>query len=338
MNKKPIIIDSDFHALADDHEAVAMVGIKHLQGDLLVLGLTTVTGNTWAQVGAGHAREALTKLRLEGVRVLEGTGRPLLHRQSDFSHRSRLYGAAFGGAWGNAGLLDERSPPAPAARNGGDHAVGFLVDTIRQSETPVTVLAIGPLTNMALALRLAPDVCSNIERIVCMGGAFYVPGNVTPSAEFNWWFDPEAAAIVLEEDIDLLIVPLDATDAIAFDRKRYLHWSSRFRDHPMFRRFHRPKFEPVFARDSEFVLPVWDAVAAACLIEDGIVRADRRLWVSVDCSVGPSYGRVVAYPDAGQFNLPRPARRPARVAVDVDAERFWDMYEELVFSPLIGAG
>lgn len=333
MAKKTVIIDSDFHTLADDHEALLMVAGDHNAGNLDLLGVTTVTGNTWARTGADHAVQAIRRAGLTGVPVAEGAGQPLLHRQSDFAHRSRLYGAAFGGAWGNADLLEKQASPRPDATNGGRHAVFFLIDEIRQSDAPVTLLAIGPMTNIALALRIAPDIQSNIASIVCMGGAFFVPGNVTPSAEFNWWFDPEAAAIVLEEDLELLIVPLDATDEVVLDLERYRRWSSEFADHDVFEHFHEPKFASVFERDPGFTLPVWDALAAACLLDERIVSRHDSLWVSVDCSEGPSYGRVVAYSDAREFNLETPMRKPARIVLEADGDRFWALYESLVFAP-----
>lgn len=332
MPKKTVIIDSDFHTLADDHEALLMVAGHYKAGDIELLGLTTVTGNTWARTGADHAREAVKRAGLSAVPIAEGAGQPLLHRQSDFAHRSRMYGAAFGGAWGNADLLEKQPSPRPEAMNGGRHAVFFLIDQIRKSEAPVSLLSIGPLTNIALALRIAPDIRDNIASIVCMGGAFYVPGNVTPSAEFNWWFDPEAAAIVLEEDLDLLIVPLDATDEVVLDFDRYRSWSQEYGDHDFFNRFHRPKFDSVFAKDAEFSLPVWDALAAACLLDESIVTRQCPFWVSVDCSEGPSYGRVVAYSDAGEFNLNTPKRQRANVVLETNSDRFWALYESLLFT------
>ena len=309
-----------------------MVGVRHRRGDLELLGVTTVTGNTWAPTGAEHAAAAVARLGLTDVPVSEGAVQPLVHRQSDFAHRSRLYGAAFGGAWGNAELLEEQPSPRPGGANGGDHAVSYLIDAIRRSPEPPTIVAIGPLTNIAIALRLAPDICRNIKRIVCMGGAFFVPGNVTPSAEFNWWFDPEAATIVLEEDLDLTVVPLDATDTVNMDSARYRYWSQRFGNHAMFRTFHQQKFESVFAGNEDFELPLWDAVAAACLLDEDLVHRKQDLWVSVDCSNGPSYGRAIAYPDAEEFNLAPPSRRRAEVVLQVDEARFWDLYEELIFS------
>ena len=332
MTVTNLIIDTDFHLLADDHEALVLIARRCAAGEIDLLGVTTVTGNTWARTGTAHASQAVAALGLDAVPVVEGAGQPLLHRQSDFTHRSRLYGAAFGGAWGKADLLEKQPGPQPVPNGDQGHAVTFIIDTLRHCRGPVTLLAIGPLTNIALAIRLAPDICQRIDRIVCMGGAFFVTGNVTPSAEFNWWFDPEAAAIVLEQDVDLVVVPLDATDRIVLDHARFTEWSRRFGEHRLFREFHAPKFGPVFERDASFRLPTWDAIAAACLIDGELVRRIENLWVSVDCSDGPSYGRVVAYPDAEEFNLPQPARRRAQVVLEIDAAGFWQLYETHMFA------
>ena len=329
---RSVLIDSDFHTFADDHEALALLAPLHRAGELQLLGLTTVTGNTWARTGFQHARAAADELGIGELPIVEGAGQPFLHRQADFAHRSRLYGAAFGGAWGNADLLEKQPAPRPAGNNGNDHAVGFLIDAVRGNPSPVTILAIGPLTNLALALRIAPDIVSNVDRVVCMGGAFFVPGNVTPSAEFNWWFDAEAAAVVLEEKLQLDIVPLDATDRIVLDIDRYNDWRRRYADHPMFRRYHAPKYASVFADKPEFTLPVWDALAAACLVDDSLVLREARHWVSVDCSAGPSYGRAVSFTDAAEFNLEEPGRERARAVLEADAERFWELYENNVFA------
>ena len=327
-----LLIDTDFHRFADDHEALAMLAAPTTAARHSLIGLTTVTGNAWASVCAQHARKAAKELGLADLPVCQGAQQPLLHRQSDFTHHSRLYGAAFGGAWGNAELLESSPISCPEPCNGdGTHAVDFIVNALRSAEAPVTILAIGPLTNLALAIRIAPDIVRHIGRLVVMGGAFFVPGNVTPSAEFNWWFDPEAAAIVLEEPIPVTVVPLDATDAVVLDESRYHRWQTTFGDHPFFRGFHEPKFAKLFRDDPTYSLPVWDALAAACLIDESVISRSDDLWVTVDCSKGASYGRTVAFGDAEPFNLDIPNRPRSRVVLDVDQARFWDLYESLVF-------
>ena len=332
MSVQTVLVDTDFHRLADDHEALRMLAASQGQSQLRLTGITTVTGNAWASVCAAHAREALEELGLQGLCVHAGASKPILHRQSDFAHRSRLYGAAFGGAWGNSELLPAKAGDEEASCSADvTHAVDYIVRTLRLSVGAQSVLALGPLTNLALAMRVAPDITTQFERVVIMGGALFVPGNVTPSAEFNWWFDAEAASIVLGEDIPLEVVPLDATDSIVLDYDRYRAWRSRYKDHPFFRAFHEPKFSKIFDADKNFRLPVWDAVAAACLIERDLIRQSKELWLTVDCSHGPSYGRVIAFDDPSYFNLRQPRRRRARVVLEVDQGAFWELYESLIF-------
>lgn len=333
MNKSTVLVDTDFHRYADDHEALRILAPGHRAGVLTIAGVTTVTGNAWASVCAEHATQAVIDLALGSVPVFQGAGQPLLHRQSDFAHRSRLYGAAFGGAWGNAELLESSPVSQPRSEHGaGVHAVEHIIQTLRNADHQVAILALGPLTNLALAIRLAPDVVCKIGQLVVMGGAFFVAGNVTPSAEFNWWFDPEAAAIVLEQKIEITVVPLDATDVVEFDYKRFKRWQSLYGNHPFFRAFHEPKFSKPFENDSAFKLPVWDALAAACLVDESLIASSQELWVTVDCSNGPSYGRVVAFGESKAFNLDDPERPKARVVTKVDESRFWAMYESLVFA------
>ncbi|MCY4428704.1 MAG: nucleoside hydrolase, partial [Halieaceae bacterium] len=114
-------------------------------------------------------------------------------------------------------------------------------------------------------------------------------------------------------------------------------WAGIYADHPFFTSFHQKKFEHLFKDDPDFKLPVWDAIAAACLLDPSLVTREESLWVTVDCSQGPSYGRVVAYGDAEEFNLPRPDRPKARVVLSVDSSRFWQLYEKAIFSASVGA-
>ena len=333
MLSRQILIDTDFHRYADDYEAVAMVAALVRRHEAKIAGITTVTGNAWASNCAKHARDALVELGLDQVPVHQGAEQPLIHRQSDFAHRSRLYGAAFGGAWGNAALLESSPLIQPKPTNGAEaHAVEFLVTQLRNASEPVTILSIGPFTNIALAVRIAPDIVPKIGALFVMGGAFYVQGNVTPSAEFNWWFDAESAAIVLEQNIEITVVPLDATDSIVIDCDRYRRWEKEFGAHWFFTEFHQPKFGRLFDDDPSFELPVWDALAAACLIDSSLVTRSEQLWLSVDCSIGPSYGRAISYSDAKSFNLEEPSRPRATVVLEADQDRFWSLYESLIFS------
>lgn len=98
-----------------------------------------------------------------------------------------------------------------------ENAVGWLIDTIRANPDDVTILAVGPLTNIALAMRTDPGIVPLIKRVIYMGGAVEVPGNVRPAAELNCWFDPEASKIVARAPIEHVVVPADVTGR-TFDR------------------------------------------------------------------------------------------------------------------------
>jgi purine nucleosidase len=101
------------------------------------------------------------------------------------------------------------------------HAVEFLIDTLRREPAgSVTLVPIGPLTNVAAAFRAAPDIIPRVGQIVLMGGAYFEVGNITPAAEFNIYVDPEAADIVFRSGVDLVVMPLDVTHKALTNRDR----------------------------------------------------------------------------------------------------------------------
>jgi purine nucleosidase len=167
---------------------------------LRLAGITTVAGN----VALGDATRNLFRLvALRGVSPLPiaaGAASPL---------RRRLVTAT--GYHGADGLGDLPDWPAPAVQLVEHSAAELIVDTARRATEPLTLIALGPLTNVALALERDAAALSRLARVVVMGGAVDVPGNVTPGAEFNIHVDPEAAAHVLAAGLPLDLVPLDAT-------------------------------------------------------------------------------------------------------------------------------
>ena len=101
------------------------------------------------------------------------------------------------------------------------HAVNCIIDTVRANPGQVTIAAIGPCGNLALAVRMAPDIVPLIRRVVYMGGSFFQQGNTTPAAEFNWYFDPEAARFLgPAERHDLLAIGAGEVKSAACNTKR----------------------------------------------------------------------------------------------------------------------
>jgi inosine-uridine nucleoside N-ribohydrolase len=169
--------------------------------ELRLAGLTTVAGNVEVAEATRNLFRLLALRRPTPVPVVaQGAAAPL--------GRALVTAKGYHGEDGLGGLTDW--PPVEATLSPLD-GPDFIVDAIRRAREPLTLIALGPLTNVALALARDRRTVAGLARVVVMGGAVDVPGNVTPTAEFNFHVDPEAAARVLEAGLDVDLVPLDAT-------------------------------------------------------------------------------------------------------------------------------
>ncbi len=189
MDRRPVILDCD---PGHDDAVAILLAARHFE----VLGVTTVAGNASVDLTTLNARRIVD---LAGLRlpVARGCAAPLVQPPV---HALEIHGPG--------GLAGYEFPP-PRAPVEARHAVDFLIDTVRSREG-VTIIATGPLTNLAVALRLAPDIMGRIREVSLMGGSVTL-GNVTPAAEFNVWVDPEAAAAVFRSGVPLWMCGLNVT-------------------------------------------------------------------------------------------------------------------------------
>ncbi|MDF2373297.1 MAG: nucleoside hydrolase [Rhizobiaceae bacterium] len=193
MNRK-IIIDTD----PGQDDALALLLALSAPDCLEVCGVTTVAGNVPVDQTCINALRICQLAGRPEVPVFKGCPRPILRP---------LHTAEFiCGADGLAGMALE----APRQGQQQAHAVAFLIDTLRHSDRPITLCALGPLTNIALALVQAPDISDKIEQCIIMGGARDL-GNMTAAAEFNFFVDPHAASIVFASGVPIVLFPLNAT-------------------------------------------------------------------------------------------------------------------------------
>ncbi|MFN8379148.1 MAG: nucleoside hydrolase [Anaerolineae bacterium] len=192
---RKIVIDTD--PGVDDAMAI-FYALK--SPELEVLGLTTIFGNAHTDQCTMNALRLLEIAGRPDIPVAGGAPRPLV--------------APFGGpadfVHGRDGQGNTFLPP-PSTSPVGVHAAQFLIDTVMSDPGNVTIVALGPLTNVAMALLLKPDLASHIREIVLMGGSAFVPGNVSPAAEANIHNDPEAADIVFGAGCPVTMVGLDVT-------------------------------------------------------------------------------------------------------------------------------
>ena len=194
-HKIPIIIDTD----PGQDDAVAIL-LALASPEFEILGITAVAGNVPLALTEVNARKICELGGRPDIKVYAGAIRPMLRQLVTAEH-----------VHGRTGL-DGPDLPAPKMPLQKQYAVDFIVETLmaRPSNT-ITLCALGPLTNIALALVREPKIASRIKRIVAMGGGFFEGGNVTPAAEFNIYVDPHAARLVLESGVPITLIPLDCT-------------------------------------------------------------------------------------------------------------------------------
>jgi purine nucleosidase len=190
-----IIIDTD--PGLDD--AVAILLALAAADQLEVLGVVAVAGNLPLALTERNARRICALAGHPELPIYAGCSRPLMR---PLVTAERIH---------NDARLEDVLPE-PAAPLQPQHGVDFLIETLRDAEAgEITLCALGPLTNIALALVKAPDIAGKIGELVIMGGAGFELGNVTPAAEFNIHVDPHAAAIVLDSGVPITMIPLDVT-------------------------------------------------------------------------------------------------------------------------------
>ncbi|MBC7634933.1 MAG: nucleoside hydrolase [Acetobacteraceae bacterium] len=203
MTRK-IIIDTD----PGQDDAVAIL-LAMASPELEVLALVVVAGNVPLQYTRINARKVLELAGRPDIAVYVGCDRPMRRKLVTAEH-----------VHGKTGL-DGPDLPAPTMAERSQHGVDYLIDTLRAEPAgSITLCPLGPLTNIAMALIKAPDIAARIGEIVLMGGAYFEVGNITPSAEFNIYVDPDAADVVLNSGVKITMIPLDVTHrALATDAR-----------------------------------------------------------------------------------------------------------------------
>ena len=202
---RKIIIDTD----PGQDDAVAIFLALGSPEEIEVLGITAVAGNVPLPLTQKNARIICELAGRPDVKVYAGCDAPLKRKLVTAEH-----------VHGKTGLDGPvLADPVMALQPG--HAVDFIIDTLRAQATgTVTLCPLGPLTNIAAAFLKAPDIIPRVGQVVLMGGAYFEVGNITPTAEFNIYVDPEAADIVFKSGVDLVVMPLDVTHKALTNKSR----------------------------------------------------------------------------------------------------------------------
>ena len=298
MTPAPILLDCD----PGHDDAIALL-LALASPELEVRGVTTVAGNQTLEKTTANALRVLEFVGQDDIEVAAGADRPLV--------RSPFVAAYVHGETG----LDGPDLPPAQARPIDQHAVDFLAERVAGT----TLVATGPLTNVALLLARHPD--ARPERIVLMGGSI-AEGNVTPAAEFNIWADPEAAARVFTSGLDLTMIGLDVTHRALMrdehaERLRAAGRTGRMvaELHDFFSRFHAE----TYGFDGA---PIHDAVAVAYVFRPDLVETAHR-HVAIDCQSELCRGRTVVDLWRRTGNDPN-----AHVGVEIEGDAFLELLVE----------
>jgi inosine-uridine nucleoside N-ribohydrolase len=341
--RRKVIIDQDaFGPAGSNLQAILML----LQSrDVEVLGITIPSGDGWRDEEVSHTLRLLEIAQRTEVPVYPGAVFPLVNTQSRNERWEQLYGKLFyKGAWTEVwpgeGAVRRTPyhadphlvPPSPAGepkiKPARESAASFLSRKVHEFPGQVTIVAAGPLTDLAVASRLDPEFASLAKELVFMGGsfnptaaknAFAAEYANAPRREFNMRWDPEAASIVLHEPWKKITeVPIDPTT----------------------RTFFKPEFiQEVAQGQAPFAaylgrfgqsFPMWDELAVAVWLDPSIVTRGTTLLVDVDTSFTAGYGDTLSW-SAGEG--PGLGERPVTVVFDVDVPKFERMTLGLLKAP-----
>jgi len=302
----PVLLDCD----PGHDDAIALL-LALASPELELLGVTTVSGNQTLVKTTANAIRVLDFVGRGDVPVAAGADRPLVREQyvAEYVH-------------GESGLA---GPVLPAPQRDAlpQHAVDFLAERVLGCERPVTLVAVGPLTNVALLLARHPEAAARLERIVIMGGAI-AEGNVTPAAEFNIWADPEAAARVFTSGLEVTMIGLDVTHQALVTPAHAERLRAAGRTGTMVAEL--LEYFGVFHRETYGFngSPIHDAVAVAHVLRPGLVETLPR-HVAIETGSELCRGRTVV--DLWR----RTGQEPnAEVGVGIDAEAFVELLLERI--------
>ncbi|MGI8535793.1 MAG: nucleoside hydrolase [Mycobacteriales bacterium] len=313
MQTTPVILDVDTGA--DDALAI-LFAARHPALDLRAV--TCVSGNTHVDQVVHNTHAVLEAAGVRDLPVARGAERPLVNAPLDATY--------FHGPDGLAGLSTAVEPVV----GGRSDAVDLLREQIVASPTPVTVVPLGPMTNIALLLRTHPDVLANVERVVFMGGSAGT-GNASAVAEYNVWIDPEALAVVLSCDVPVTMYGLDVFYAPVIGPQTYTVWqvhtdpAVRMAGHLTAHLHAVVGDEPRSGNGGG----LGDAGAVCSIVDPSLLRV-RRLPVQVEIAPGVTRGQVVVdrreLPGEDVLHGLHRSARPVDVALGVDAPRLVDLF------------
>ena len=312
--RRLVIMDQDGNGPADTNQFSMLVLLQSPNVD--VLGITIVTGDGSRDDEVLHTLRML-ELTKHKVPVVAGAAAPLLRTQEETRIDESLHGTVrWKGAWRDdysGAALPEGKPETRALAEDAAH---FLVRQVRGHPGEITIIACGPLTNIALAIAIEPRFASMTRGLVVMGSSLNSDVE-RPRHEFNFWFDPEAARKVLRGDWPRIDVTTVDVSIKGMFTKEMLDEISRSESATA-------KYIRQFTTELSYQ---WDEIAVCAWLDPTIITKTIDLYMDVDLSHGPSYGDTLTRPDTAK---PATGVRLVHAQLDLDLPKFRKMFVALM--------
>ena len=339
--KRMVLVDQDAAGPGGSDQMSLMVLLQ--SPDTQVLGITVVTGDAWRDEEVQHTLRMLELIGRTDVPVVPGAAFPLVRTQKETLLAAQLYGkVTWLGAWGGGpSNLDQQAghegdpsrshdpyfvPPLP---EGAPHtlphdqdAAHFLISQVHAHPHQVTICALGPLTNIALAISIDPHFAELTQGIYLMGGSLDPQTadpefSASPRHEFNFWFDPEAAHIVLRAHWPRIdVTTVDVSVKAPFTQKMLDEIGKSQKP--------SAKYIAAWSQDRYYM---WDELAACAWLDPTLITKETQLYMDIDLSHGPSYGDTLTWTEKLK---PATGVRLVHAQLDLDLPRFQKMFVELM--------
>lgn len=342
--RRKVIIDQDARGPATTDLLSTLLIIQSPQVE--VLGITVVSGDQWRDEEVAHTLRLLEIVGRTDIPVVPGAVFPLINRKEEIARWEKLHGkvgyqgawnekppGGYGGWWAQRGYYEPFFVPDlpegnPTTKAAAEDAAHFLVRMVRQHPREVTIYAAGPLTNLALALAIDHEFPSLAKELIIMGASLRPMADGTPLAEqalhtprreFNYWWDPEAARMVLRAAWPKIVVTgVDISVKTMLSRAML----DEIAKSPT------PAAQYVVKWSDAQLM--WDELAAAAWLDPSLITKERTLYMDVNIDHGPGYGDTLSWSPG---NNPGLGEQPVHYQEDLDRERFYRMFVELMTRP-----
>jgi inosine-uridine nucleoside N-ribohydrolase len=330
--RRKVIINEDCSGPGGSNMQTLLVMLQSPQVE--VLGITVVSGNQWRDEEVAHTLRLLEIIGRTDIPVVPGATFPLVRtREEALQWQNRFARVAFAGAWDDRWwhepfVVPQLPEGSPSTKASDEDAAHFLIRIVHKYPHQVTIYEGGPMTNLALAISLDPQFPELAEELVFMGGGVSPQFDSAefannPRHEFNFWFDPEAAYIVLRAPWKKIVcTPTDISVKTSLSRAMVEKIDKA--GTPL------AHYIAKFYQSSTGADIMWDELAAAAWIDPSIITKKETRYMSVDLSRGASYGNTLTWAEND-----KPAQTLQRVEIefDLDKEKFYRMFVELMTAP-----